>query len=64
MGRVPSNFGDHGTECIWSSPTSATGCRWAVWEAYGASADLLAEFKRIDRKKSVGKGMGETWIEQ
>ena len=28
-GRVPSNFGERGTSCIWSPPTFATGCHFA-----------------------------------
>jgi len=32
MGRVPSNFGDRGDKCIWSSlPTSATSCHFTEY---------------------------------
>jgi len=55
-----------GTECIWFPPTSATCChfRWAVCEAYGASPDLLEEFKGR-RKEEWGRELVQhAWVEQ
>jgi len=49
--RISSNFGDYGDwgpSVVWSPSTFATGCnffRWAVWEAYSASPDLLVKFR-------------------
>jgi len=38
--------------------------RWARWEAYNASVDLLAKFKGGKIKSGVGNGMDETGMEK
>ena len=46
-----------GTECIWSPPIFATGCRFrrSLWEAQ-CSTDLLAEFKGEGKKSREEDG--------
>jgi len=50
----------HGDICVNVDP-QVSNC--ALSEAYSASTNLLAEFKG-EGKKSKGKRMGETWVEQ
>jgi len=54
VGRVPSNFGDHGDQ-VYLVPSNFCPwlpfCRCALWETYSASTDLSAEFK-VGGKKS------------
>ena len=50
-----------GTNCIWSPPTFAIGCRFSLGNVGSSSTDLHAKFKGRSKK---GKGMGETWVDQ
>ena len=57
--RVPSNLGDHG-DPMYLVPSNF--CNWllffrcALWDAYSASGDLLAEFKGEGNKSRKGNG--------
>jgi len=61
VGRVTSNFGDHGTKCNFSPPTFATGCHFSMYTVGSLQCfpDPLAEFKgeRIE-------GKGREWVKQ
>jgi len=55
-----------GTECIWSPPTAATGCRFSLCTV-GRKLAVLPQTSQLDLKlkeRRVVKGMGETWVEQ
>jgi len=53
VGRVPSDFGDHGDLVYLVTSNWLTFIRWALWEA---SSDLLAEFS--EKEGRVGERMG------
>ena len=63
VGRVPSNFGDHGDQ-VYLVPQLlqlAVILHWALWKA---SPDLLAKFKgRKPKRKKSSEGMRKTWVE-
>ena len=67
VGRVPSNFGEHetGTKCIWSPPTSATGCHFFAGQCRKLTV-LPKTWLNLkgEKERRMGKGMGETWVEQ
>ena len=62
VGRVPSNFGDNGDQ-VYLVPSNfynrLSFFRWALWENYSASQDLLAKLQER-RKEICGKGTFET----
>jgi len=55
VGRVPSNFGDHGDQ-VYLVPQLAVIFRRALWEVCSVSTDLLAEFKGKRKKRRGGNG--------
>ena len=69
-GRVPSNFGDYRDQVyLVRSATFATGCHFPLGTLgnlqHIASPDILAKYKgRSEKARRVGKGTGETWVEQ
>ena len=66
VGRVPSNFGDHGDQ-VYFSPLQllqlAAVFRCALWEAYNASTDPLSQFKGRKKEENEREWV-ETWVEQ